>query len=61
MIAIYAYETTGPHSYHRVLSRSYPQVGLSWIAEASSAIERAKRFAGATNIVIPMSYQLALL
>ena len=30
-------------------------------AQGSLTIERAQRFAGATNIVIPMSYELDLL
>jgi len=30
-------------------------------AEGATAIQRAQRFAGVTNIVIPMSYELALL
>jgi hypothetical protein len=41
--------------------RDHGELHAKVAVQGLMAIERAQRFAGATKIVIPMSYQLALL
>ena len=41
--------------------RNYAELAAKLLSQGSVSAERARRFAGTTNIVIPMKYELALL
>ena len=41
--------------------RNYAELAAKLVSQGSVAAQRARRFAGTTNIVIPMKYELALL